>query len=159
MLGQYPVDLTGELQNLAKCDLVADVARQFGEVRLKVTGTSMLPSVWPGDILTVRRRSVAELLPGQIVLCYRNQGFVAHRLVGKLGDCLVTRGDSLSNEDRPFQNDEVLGEVVSILRNGRRVAPSPLWLIRAGSWILRHSELCTRMLLRLRSLRNLSWAR
>jgi hypothetical protein len=43
-----------------------------------------------------------------------------------------------------------LGEVVSILREGRPVDPSPAWWHSAGSWILRHSELCTRMLLRLR---------
>jgi signal peptidase I len=149
------MNLTADLQNMAKRDLVAEVARQFGEVRLKVTGTSMLPSVWPGDILTVRRRSAGELLPGQIVLCYRNQGFVGHRLVAKRGDALITRGDSLPYEDRPFRDDEVLGEVVSILRDGRSVDPSPAWWHGAGSWILRHSELCTRVLLRLR---RLAWA-
>jgi hypothetical protein len=48
-----------------------------------------------------------------------------------------------------------LGEVVSILRDGRPVDPSPAWWHGASSWILRHSELCTRMLLRLR---RLAWA-
>ena len=61
-------------------------------IRLKATGTSMLPAVWPGDILTVSRRATAELQPGQIILCYRNHCFVAHRLVGQSGDSLVTRG-------------------------------------------------------------------
>jgi len=157
-MGSCLTDQTAELQNVAKRELVADVARQFGEVRLKVTGTSMLPAVWPGDILTVRRRAITDLLPGQIVLCYRNQGFIAHRLVIKRGDCIITRGDALSHEDCPFQNDEVLGEVISILRNGRPVAASQAWWHSAGSWILRHSELCTRMLLRLRRLARLSWA-
>ena len=110
----------------------------------------MLPSVWPGDILTVRRRSTAELHPGQIVLCYRNQGFVAHRLVAKSGNSLITRGDSLSYVDRPFQEDEVLGAVVSVLRHGRSVDPSPTWWYCAAAWILRHSEICTRVVLRLK---------
>ena len=149
------MDLTVELQDAVKRDLVAEVARDFGEVRLKVTGTSMLPAVWPDDVLTVRRRCATELLPGHIVLCYRNQGFVAHRLVRNQGDCLVTRGDALPYEDRPFRDDEVLGEVVSIVRYGRSVDPSPAWWHGTGAWILRHSELCTRMLLRLR---RLAWA-
>ena len=59
MVGQHPMELAGELQDEAKHDLAAEVLRQFGEVRLKVTGASMLPSVWPGDVLTVRRRSPA----------------------------------------------------------------------------------------------------
>jgi hypothetical protein len=146
------MDLMPDLHTAAKRDLVAEVVRQFGEVRLKVSGTSMLPSVWPGDILTVRRRSMAELRPGQVVLCYRKGEFVAHRVVGKRGDGLITRGDSLPYEDRPFRDDEVLGQVVSIERDGHAVDPSPLWWHSAGGWILRHSELCTRILLRLRRL-------
>jgi len=147
-----PADPGPDPRAAVKLDLVTEVVRQFGEARLKVNGTSMLPSVWPGDIVTVRRRSMAEFLPGQIALCHRTPGFVVHRVVEKRGDCLVTRGDSLPYEDRPFRDDEVLGQVVSILRDGRAVDPSLLWWHRASGWILRHSELCTRMLLRLRRL-------
>src|ERR1043166_8467099 len=56
-----------------KSKLAVEVARRFGEVRLRVTGASMLPSVWPGDILTVRRVSFSELRPGQIILCSRGE--------------------------------------------------------------------------------------
>ena len=158
MVGQYPMELALELPDEAKHDLAAEVLRQFGEVRLKVTGASMLPSVWPGDVLTVRRRSPAELLPGRIVLCVRDQGFVAHRLIGRQGDRILTRGDSHLRDDPPFGEDEVLGEVVSILRNGRPAALTSTWWHRSFSWVLRHSELCTRMALRLRRSINLSWA-
>lgn len=151
MFESIPMDLAVEFQTAAKRDLIAEVAREFGEVRLKVTGTSMLPSVWPGDILTVSRRSAAELVPGQIVLCYRNRAFVAHRLVAKRGDSVITRGDSLPHQDRPFRDDEVLGEVVSILRDGRPVHLSTTWWCCAAAWILRHSDLCTRLVLRLRA--------
>lgn len=152
------MDMALPIQDAVKRDLTADVIRQFGEARLKVTGTSMLPSVWPGDEITVRRQSAAELLPGQIVLCYRNQAFVSHRLIGKHDDCLITRGDSLAYDDPPFRETEVLGAVTSILRNGRPVALSSSWWHRAGSSIVRHSDLCTRILLRLQRLSRLSWA-
>ncbi len=134
----------------AKHRLVVDLIRQFGEVRLKATGTSMVPAVWPGDILTVRRRDAGELQPGQIILCYRDQGFVAHRLIGQNGNSLVTRGDCLPYQDPPFSEDEVLGQVVGVLRNGRSVDPSRNWWSSAASWILRRSDLCTRLALRLR---------
>ena len=137
-------------RSLVSRELVAEVARTHGEVRLKVTGTSMLPSVFPGDILTVRRRNAAELRPGQIVLCYRNSELVAHRFVSKSSDGLLTRGDSLSYHDQPFHEDQVLGQVVSVLRDGRVVDPSPIWWRRAAACVLRHSELCIRILLRLR---------
>jgi signal peptidase I len=158
MVGQHPAQPDEELLDEARHDLVAEVLRQFGEVRLKVNGASMLPAVWPGDVLTIRRRSPAELLPGRILLCYRDQGFVAHRMVGKRGDRLITRGDSHLREDAPFSNEEVLGEVVSILRNGHLIDPAPIWWHRLFSWILCHSDLCTRILLRLRKSSRLSWA-
>lgn len=159
MVGQHPTQPDEELLDEARHDLVAEVLRQFGEVRLKVNGASMLPSVWPGDVLTVRRRSPAELLTGCIVLCCRNRGFIAHRMVGRQDDRILTRGDSHLREDPPFAGEEVLGEVVSILRYGRQVALSPLWWHRGFSWIMRHSDLCTRTLLRLRRSSRLSWAR
>jgi len=143
------MDLVGEVHEAAKRDLAAEALRQFGEVRLKVTGTSMLPSVWPGDILTVRKQSAEQLLPGEQVLCYRNQAFVAHRLVGQRGDTFVTRGDSLPHDDTPFRRDEVLGVVVSIVRDGRPVALAPTWRNSAVSRILQRSEFCVRLLLRL----------
>jgi hypothetical protein len=158
MVGNVPTKLAGELDDATRHDLAVEVIRRFGEVRLKVNGASMLPSVWPGDVLTVRRRSVAELLPGSIVLCYRNRGFVAHRLVGKRVDTLITRGDSLPGADPPFRDTELLGEVVSILRNGRQVDLSPRWWRRACSWIMQHSDLSIRIMLRLRRSFRLSWA-
>jgi signal peptidase I len=158
MVGQHPTQPDGELLDEAKHDLAAQVVRQFGEVRLKVNGASMLPAVWPGDVVTVRRRSAAELLPGSIAVCYRDQGFVAHRLIGRQGDRILTRGDSHLRDDPPFSEDELLGEVVSILRNGHPVALTPVWWHRGFSWIMRHSDLSIRIVLRLRRSINLSWA-
>ena len=134
----------------AKCDLFAEIVRTFGESRLRVTGSSMLPSVQPGDILTIRRKSLAELAVGQIVLMHRNGGLVSHRVVGKREGHLITRGDSLPYLDPPAPENEVLGEVVSIVREGRSFDPNPGWLCRLGAWILRQSRFSMRVFLRLR---------
>ena len=161
MMGCYPMDPARELHEATKRDLTAEVLRHFGEVRLRVTGTSMLPTLWPGDILTVRLRNAEQLVPGELVLCYRNRAFVAHRLVGKRGDGFITRGDSLPGEDSPFRHDEVLGEVFSIIRNSRPVVFSPVWTNSIGARVWQHSELCIRLLLRLERLSRLAtllWA-
>jgi hypothetical protein len=144
------MDERTDLRDAVKRSLVVETVRSFGQVQLKVTGTSMLPSVWPGDTLTVSRCNTEDLVPGRIVLCFRNQGFTAHRLVGKSGNGFITRGDSLCDYDPPFQEDEILGEVVSILRDGRRIDPSPAWWHGAGRWILRRSQLSIRVLLGLK---------
>ena len=144
------MDVQSDAHEAVKRKLVADVARSFGQVRLKVTGSSMLPAVWPGDIVTVSRCNPSEISPGQIVLCFRDGELVAHRLTGKSVDGFITRGDSLCHYDRPFREDEILGEVVSIHRDGRQVDPSPAWWHGAGRFLLRRSQLSARVLLGLK---------
>jgi signal peptidase len=158
------MDADVQQRTALQCGLVADVARAFGEVRLKVTGASMVPAVWPGDILVVKRLNNDELQPGQIVLCLREGGLMAHRMIRRTGDRLITRGDSLLHSDPPVHGSEVVGPVTSILRNGRHISPEQSFWQRAGSSILRRSDFSTRMTLRLgRLLRRLrptemSWA-
>lgn len=140
-----------------KRDLFVEVLRSFGQARLMVTGTSVLPAVWPGDILTVHHRDMEDILPGQIVLCARDGGFSAHRVVRMIQnrDCafVITRGDRLVRTDPPVSAGELLGRVTVIERGNRSIVPrGPFWG-QIASWILCRSELCTRLLLRLRSLR------
>jgi signal peptidase I len=132
-----------------KSGLVADVARQFGEVRLKVNGTSMLPTLWPGDLVTIRHQSIVDLQTGQIAQLIRNGLLVSHRVVRKAGDYIVTQGDSVAHEDAPAGEAEILGSVVSILRRGRPVDPDVTLARRGVSWILRRSPLTVRLLHRL----------
>jgi signal peptidase len=129
--------------------LVADVADNFGEVRLRVTGASMVPAIWPGDILTVRRVDPEELRPGQIVLYRRQANLIAHRVTRVVADHVVTRGDTLPVADAPASMDDVVGRVVSLERNGRRVCPQETLWPAAVSLILRRSDFCLRVALRL----------
>lgn len=130
-------------------ELVADVAFNFGEVRLKVTGASMIPAIWPGDVITVCRRHIAELQPGHIVL-YRREGMlVAHRLTCIHGDLVTTRGDSLEHNDPPITASDILGQVVHLVRNGRRVHLRQSWWQRISSSILQRSDFCMRVTLHL----------
>ena len=81
-----------------RCQLAEEVLCLAGELRLRVTGTSMLPSVWPGDILHIRRQDTIESLPGDIVLVRRQGRLCAHRVVKKISKegepYWITRGDS-----------------------------------------------------------------
>jgi len=145
-------------------ELVADIGRDFGEVCLRVTGSSMIPAIWPGDVVTVRRCEIAALQRGQIVLSRREGKLVAHRIVWIGGDSFITRGDSLLHDDPPLEASEIVGAVVSIVRNCRRVRLRQSIWQRASSVILRRSDFCLRMTLRLsrrlrrRGGREISWA-
>ena len=141
----------GTAGEMLGCRLAAEVLRSSGRLRLRVTGTSMLPAVWPGDVLEVHRESTAEVLPGQLVLFERGGRLVAHRAVEKVRregqTLLVTRGDRLEQTDPPVSPEELLGRVTWVQRGHRRLRPRLTPWGRATSWVLRRSEFCTRALL------------
>jgi len=143
------MDIRSEL----KGELFLKVLKSTGQAKLAVTGTSMMPAIRPSDILEVHRQSLAEILPGDVVLFMRNGGFAAHRVVEKGWEpertLLITRGDALRVPDLPVTPEELLGRVTAILRGGRRLDPRLTRWARVASWLLARSEFCARVARRL----------
>ena len=110
--------------------LAAEVLCRFGEVRLRVTGSSMLPSIQPGDVLTIHRCVMSSVEAGAIVLFTRDGRLFAHRAVARWNTHLVTRGDALELQDPSVRQDQLLGRVVTLTRNGRRRQPPSLTIGR-----------------------------
>jgi hypothetical protein len=147
------------LSTTLACDLASEVVRTFGEVRLRVFGTSMVPSVLPGDLISVQRSGLSEISLGEIALYSRDGRLFAHRVVARLGGHddprLVTRGDRLSHQDPPISSSELLGRVISIQHGDeqgyRKVRPAAhlngweLMIVR----VLRTSDRATYLYLRL----------
>ena len=117
-----------EIAHAAKCELAEKTLRLFGSLRLRVTGFSMLPSVWPGDVLLIRRLQIDQVYAGDIVLFARHGRLIAHRVVCKTDDLeaprLITRGDALPSQDSPISPAQLLGKVSGILRAGEWVQPA-----------------------------------
>jgi hypothetical protein len=99
------------------------LARRFGTVRIRVMGTSMLPSIWPGDTVIVDRRVACKVKPGEIALFTREDRLFAHRVVENRGSTLITRGDSHSKNDPPVAEHALLGVVTAIERGGKQFQP------------------------------------
>jgi hypothetical protein len=152
------IDVGVDQRSASCCDLVAEVACRFGEARFRATGASMMPVVWPGDVLTVRSCEMTDLQPGQIALFRRSGRLVAHRVIRVDGDWLITRGDSVRHEDSPILKSDVVGQVVSVARLGvrrgrhvpsrrslskRSLSGRSFWN-RAGSHVLQRSDFCLR---------------
>lgn len=111
-----------------KCELVDEVLRAFGTVRLRVTGFSMLPSVWPGDTLIILRENKQGVAVGDIVLYCREARLFAHRVISGAdssgGPNIEVQGDALPAPDGLVLWSEILGTVSRIIRNGKCVQPS-----------------------------------
>jgi len=108
-----------------RLDLAAEVLRRFSELRFVARGGSMIPSIYPGDLLTVRAQSIDDVRRGQIVLCLRDGRFYAHRIIRKWNAdnrlLVTTRGDALTDEDAAFDQSQLLGSVISVTRCGKPI--------------------------------------
>ena len=102
--------------------MAAEVLQSSGVLHLGVTGSSMLPTLWPGDILTLVALAGEPQL-GEVVLFQRRDQFVIHRVsrvASTAGQTeIITRGDCMSDEDSPIPASEVLGRVVGVCRGCR----------------------------------------
>jgi len=145
-----------------KCELAADVLCSSGSLRLQVMGWSMLPSVWPGDMLTVERAGSNAVSEGDIVLFGRDRRLFAHRVVAKRGQPgdfqIVTQGDAMPAPDSPVSEEELLGKVSFIQRNGRRTRPSRSLRFseRLVAGLVRSSELAARVVVEIHGMRQTS---
>ena len=135
----------------AYCNLVEDVVRSCGKVQLKVAGTSMVPALWPGDMVLVRRCNPEELRQNSIVVFRQKERLVVHRLMHWAEDCIVARGDARPRYDEPVKACEVLGCVESVLRNGRPVSMRQSFWQDAVAAVLRRSDWWTQLYLRVNS--------
>jgi signal peptidase I len=139
------------LRDRAGCELVAEALRAGIETRIRVTGTSMLPAVWPGDILRVR--PAAEVSPGKgsVVLFLREGRLCAHRVVGRSSAQLITCGDAVPDCDAPVAVADVLGVVTGLIREGESERPPGLPSVAQAMTALaiRHSNLAYRLVLRM----------
>lgn len=125
-----PTDDQGNASMELACGLAEEVVREFGEVHLRVFGTSMVPSILPGDLVSIRRACLQDIIPGEVILFLQNGRLFVHRVVDRKinvsTDCadetfLITRGDRLRRNDPPVSSRELLGRLVSIERDHRKV--------------------------------------
>jgi len=127
--------------------LIADALSKADRMRLRVQGTSMLPTLPDGSIVEVERSDPRLLRPGDIVLALahnrtdgeKRQSLFIHRIIKRFisydGVILVTRGDNCPFADRPISVDKILGKVVGVIDSqGNLVEFNEAWTSRYQVW-------------------------
>jgi signal peptidase I len=80
-----------------------------------------MPTIHPGDLVTVEKEEWEGISPGEIVVFGRGGRLVTHRVVAKCneagGACLITRGDRVRRNDPPVTTEELIGRVTSVRRD------------------------------------------
>lgn len=126
---------------------IAGALKRRGRISLRVHGTSMQPWVRPKDIALIRKISIENVRCGDVVLFRRENHLLVHRIVQKSGSLdatqLLSKGDAHPTSDGVVQEQELLGRVVRIYRDGRRIdldAPRQLALGLFISQLSLHSR-------------------
>jgi len=138
----------------SRCSLAAEALRSWGTLKVRARGVSMLPTLWPGDILTVQSVRPEQVEPGEIVLYMRQDRFFIHRIVStdlrRDKAFLVARGDCMFEDDPAVDRSELLGKIVEVRRAGSTFTPmrrfSPFHRLLA--WLFCHWSLFRRVGLR-----------
>jgi len=123
---------------LASLDIGRVLADRDG-VTFRAQGTCMYPCVRPGDVLRIESRTVRDVSVGEIAVCRRPGCLLGHRIIQKSvkdgRSYIVTRPDRASQGgDGPTFDEDLLGVVTAIERNGRRLGtrkPRHGWPMRA----------------------------
>lgn len=143
------IALPQQKDEAVKFDLAEEVLRTSGNLRLKVNGWSMLPAVWPGDILTIQRAGFAEISVGDTVLFRCDGRFIVHRVVSKEVPTftLRTRGDAMPGPDPLVEGRNLLGRVAYRLENGEwtKMRQTRRWYEMALALVLCRSIFATRV--------------
>ena len=123
--------------------LSSEILGKGHRLRFQAHGWSMTPFVRDGDVLEVMPASGMELQPGDVVFRRTSTGgMVAHRLITRRRcdgqEILFTKGDAARRLDAPVSAEDIVGKVVAIERDGKRVdleAFPARWLNRLQGWI------------------------
>lgn len=159
------IPLTPKEQEDFKLGLAVEALRCCGMIRLRASGASMLPSLWPGDLLAIQSVTQNDVIPGDIVLVLRDRQCFIHRLVKKQPSencvCFITRGDAMPDNDPPIAAAELLGRVIDVYRGNRSFVPSRRvsFVRSAVAWMLSRSHLFRGLALRLHAARLQGYSR
>lgn len=95
-----------------KCELAGEVLASSGTLRLRATDWSMLPTVWPGDVLLIERANSEVVSEADIVLFGRDRRLFVHRVVRKIPEDskIPTRGDAMPRLDPPVVEGDLMGK-------------------------------------------------
>jgi len=125
------------------------------DVRLRVHGESMLPALWPGDVVEIASCSLEDVRPGEIVLAVREDRLFLHRLVSRCTPIgFRLRGDSMPASDPPYPPEALLGKLARSVGENRGFS-SPV-LSRALGMLFCRFGAARRLALRLHGRRKAS---
>ena len=98
-----------------------------GAIDIPIAGCSMVPVLMAGETLRIEPVAADVLRTGDVVVFARDTAMIAHRIIGRSGKILLTRGDARLAPDAPVALRQVLGRAAKAIP----IAPRSLlrWIV------------------------------
>lgn len=90
-----------------------DYANLFGYSLFEVATGSMMPTIQVGDVVIVK--ITEEVNENDIIVYQDEESIITHRLIKKNEERIVTRGDANNSEDKPIEQNMIIGLVIKII--------------------------------------------
>ena len=125
-------------------EMLEETLTRGHSICFRAPGDSMYPTICDDDLITVEPIKPATVLVGDIILYEHRSKVTVHRVMRilkrseknlrsalqgpqdrSLSETLefIFRGDAAIKDDAPVSSEQILGKVVAIERNGRRIDP------------------------------------
>jgi hypothetical protein len=125
-------------------EMLEETLNRGHSIRFRVPGDSMYPTICDDDLITVEPIKPATVIVGDIILYEHKSKVTVHRVMRilkrseknlssalqgpqdrSLSETLefIFCGDAAIKDDAPVSSEQILGKVVAIERNGRRIDP------------------------------------
>jgi len=102
----------------ARLELFLQVLQRAKRARLRVVGTSMLPTFYPGDTVVVETLPSSMINEGDVAVCIRDGRLCSHRVVKRHWPLITTRGDANQHFDDAIPAAECVGRILAVERRG-----------------------------------------
>ena len=90
-----------------------DYANLFGYTFFEVATASMHPTIGIGDVVIVK--ITKEVEENEVIVYIDGESIITHRLIEKNDNELIAKGDANNSEDKPINENMVLGKVIKIV--------------------------------------------
>ena len=95
------------------------------KIRVSIIGESMYPLLQTHDTIIIAPAKISDLLYGDIIVYTRGENLICHRIIKKFKTdnniTLITKGDNSLNLDLPLLEDNIIGKVIEIEIQNRKI--------------------------------------
>jgi len=102
--------------------LISLIENNF-KVKIPVSGFSMKPALFPGDLVLIQKFPDNDYRPDDIIISKQNNKLIAHRLIQKIKTISNTyylcKGDAITRYDNLIPKHQILAKVTAIIKQKR----------------------------------------